>query len=230
MRVRQILLCKVIYGLWQCFIRPVSVSLPVWMDSFLHHPSHCYGVSIGVSGPSTQDPLTDLLSSDTNRIRYRKHSCCRRSEEPGGCMRSRPGKVPAARGDRPATPASTASRTTGLLNALPTAAPAPKPSIPRPPETPAWTQFTSPVVAFWMTTSAPKLIKPAPKTCQPGTNISAAPPIIAAPPTMYSQLSLTQSPAAASAPRLAAPYAFKSSSVSGRRPVGSEAFKGLLPA
>ena len=69
---------------------------------------------------------------------------------------------------------------------------------------PRMAQFTSPVVAFWVTTSAPRLIKPALKTCPPGTNISAAPPIIAAPPTMYSQLPFPQSPAAARAPRLEA--------------------------
>ena len=40
-----------------------------------------------------------------------------------------------------------------------------------------------------------KEIKPAPTTCPPGTNISAAPPSTAAPPARYSQLCPTQSPA-----------------------------------
>ena len=51
-----------------------------------------------------------------------------------------------------------------------------------------------------------------------------------APPATYSQLSAIQSPAAASAPLLAAAYAASSASVTGRRPVGSRAWSGSLPA
>ena len=67
-----------------------------------------------------------------------------------------------------------------------------------------WPQLTPPVVAFWMMVSAPAEISIMPAGPPTPVAISTPPAMTMAPPARYSQLLLTQSPAAAMAPLLEA--------------------------
>src|SRR5690625_5666496 len=70
--------------------------------------------------------------------------------------------------------------------------PAP-PTAPKAPLTATWPQFTSPVVAFWMTVSAPALISISPAGPPTPVAINTPPATMAAPPATYSQLFLVHS-------------------------------------